>query len=110
MKNNQYASNLHDIVRDRHFLQLLEGARSVRHVYEKIKSDERHAGCEIVAEAESKARLFPRWYMGKVEGKDLNDGLPGLGSLLVKGECSANSEMILDLIKKFSASQSSIEI
>lgn len=58
------------------FLQVLEGGRSaVNQLYNRIVSDRRHSGVELMAYEEIGERGFAGWAMGQVNLSRLNPGL-----------------------------------
>jgi len=59
------------IVRNRFFLQILEGEEAkVRACFERIRNDPRHSDILVHVEVESAARLTPSWSMGYVPWND----------------------------------------
>ncbi|GLQ22857.1 hypothetical protein GCM10007853_07310 [Algimonas ampicilliniresistens] len=62
------------LVSDRGILQILEGdEETVRAVYNRIKKDPRHMGCEILLARQCKAREFRQMAMGFCKASD-DDG------------------------------------
>jgi hypothetical protein len=67
------------LYKDGSFIQVLEGdEEAVRSIYERIRSDPRHANVRILYDEEIARRDFPEWAMGfhNLNGVDLTT-LPG---------------------------------
>lgn len=93
------------IARERVLLQMLEGSKpSVRHVYERIKLDERHKNCKIILETTSKKRIFPSWYMGRLSGAEIDATYPEILEIAAQNKAKKDPKVIIDFFKRFSAS------
>lgn len=71
---------------DGNFIQALEGPEAnVRAVYNKIASDKKHRGVQLLMQGYSEERLFPNWAMGFQNIDQLKpEENPGLSDFLTE--------------------------
>lgn len=93
---------------DTKFIQLVEGeSKTITSLYDKIKTDTRHANAIMISYNPIKERAFPSWHMGtKQVGTDVqylteisSEDKDAFSSILNGKE--ENGQKVLNIIKRF---------